>query len=259
MDKIECKMCGKKIGTKGISHHLRMLHDTVFMDYVTENLDDFPNYRPCLICGTISTGETCSYKCMGKLRESWVGEKASHFGHKHSDETKKKISEIRKKQGNFKTGIKLSAETKQKISNTRIERGVAKGEKNGMYGKTHTPEAIKKIMTKRPMNKLEKRVSEILTEAGIKFHFQYFLNRDGICKSYDFKIKGKSLLIEIDGDYWHGGPASKKYKAFHELDKTQRNDEFKNEFAEDNGFEIYRFWESQIKTNPNIILETIHV
>lgn len=264
MNKIECKMCGKKIGAKGISHHLRMVHDTIFMDYVTENLDDFPNYNPCLICGIITKNDTCSYKCAGAFRSKYfVGKKSARFGSVLSDETKAKIGLANKRiiaeNGHWNQGLTHSEETKQKISATRIRCGVAKGENNPMYGKTHTPEAIKKIMTKRPMNKLEKRVSRILTEAGIKFHFQYFLNRDGICKSYDFKIKGKPILMEIDGDYWHGGPASKKYKAFGELSKTQRNDEFKNEFAESNGFELYRFWESEIKSNPEIILETINV
>lgn len=50
----------------------------------------------------------------------------------HSDETKMKLSKI-------KTGTKLSFETKQKMSMSRT------GNKNGMFGKKHTPETIEKM------------------------------------------------------------------------------------------------------------------
>ena len=39
-------------------------------------------------------------------------------GKKHSDETKKKMSEARKKQGNFRKGYTHSEETKRKIAET---------------------------------------------------------------------------------------------------------------------------------------------
>lgn len=41
----------------------------------------------------------------------------------------------------LRENIIVSEETKQKISQIRIERGIGKGESNGMYGKTHTSEA----------------------------------------------------------------------------------------------------------------------
>jgi hypothetical protein len=36
------------------------------------------------------------------------------------------------------------------------------------------------------MNKFEKKVSEILDSVGIRYYFQYFINQDNVCKSYDF-------------------------------------------------------------------------
>ena len=50
-------------------------------------------------------------------------------GRPHSEETKQKIREGNK-------GKIVLEETRQKISKTRIEKGVAKGENNPMYGKT---------------------------------------------------------------------------------------------------------------------------
>ena len=70
---------------------------------------------------------------------------------KHTEETKKKISKIakEKKFGKWMLGKKLSEETKRKISENNIghvcseetKRKISlsnSGEKNGMYGKTHT-------------------------------------------------------------------------------------------------------------------------
>jgi len=256
---IKCRYCNKKIGIKGFSHHLKMLHKIKFINYVAQNLNDFPNYNPCPICETITGGTTCSRKCLAELKKTWTGEKSPHYGHPHSDKTKAKISKIRKKQGNFKLGFQFSEESKKKMSDTRKRLKLSQGKNNGMYGKTHTLEAIKKIMSKRPMNNLEKLVADLLTKHNIKYYYQFFLNRDGICKSYDFKLKGTNIILEIDGDYWHGGPKAKKYTPFFKLEETKQNDAFKNEFAKKHGFEIHRFWQSEIEKNPKILLEKINV
>ena len=127
--------------------------------------------------------------------------------------------------------------------------------KNFMYGKTHTPEAIQKIFSHKKMNPVEKLVADKLDENNIKYTFQYFLNRNGTCKSYDFKIKENDIFIEVDGDYWHGGPAVKKY--FKKVDDVKQNDKLKNELAKENGFKLIRIWESDIKQNPELILEKL--
>jgi hypothetical protein len=59
----------------------------------------------------------------------------------HTDITKRKISESSK-------GISKpipNIETRKKMSKTRIERKLAVGENNGMYGKTHSDESKKKM------------------------------------------------------------------------------------------------------------------
>lgn len=58
----------------------------------------------------------------------------SHLGLKHTEETKKKISEIHK-------GKTLSEATKQKISQTRLERQIP----SNFKGKKHTKEAKEKV------------------------------------------------------------------------------------------------------------------
>ena len=54
------------------------------------------------------------------------------------------------------------------------------------------------------------------------------------------------MLIEADGDYWHSNP-----NKFIELNEVQlinkTNDKFKNKLAEEKGFNLIRFWETDIK------------
>ena len=271
---------------KQLGRHLWKIHNQKYEDYVKDNLGEFSSHgwKPCVICGTISKKKTCSRECFRKhcsnLKTGIV------FG-PMSDATKKKLSEDRKQKyadgwnpriGKLHTEEakrKISAansgkkhpemsgclnpacrkEVREQISRTRIDRGVAKGEKNGMYGKTHTEEAIKKIMSHRPMNKLERLVADEFDKANISYYFQYFIMDNGVCKSYDFKIKGKPLIIEVDGDFWHGNPNTKNHHIH--VDETIENDKLKMKMAESRGLKIIRLWESDIKNDPSIVLKYV--
>lgn len=93
---------------------------------------------------------------------------------------------------------------------------------------------------------LEKIFKEILDGLGIEYTEQFYA-RD-IKALYDFKIKGKKILIEVDGDYWHCNPNIEKFKTpsqqWH-FDNLER-DKIKNKWAEDNGYTLIRFWEHDV-------------
>lgn len=96
-------------------------------------------------------------------------------------------------------------------------------------------------------SKTEYIFSKILTEMGILFQRQYFLQG----KYYDFYLPKYNILIEIDGDYWHG---NKKY--FNHLNLTQLksrwNDKYKNFIALSCNKKLVRIWASEIKNKNNI-------
>lgn len=183
------------------------------------------------------------------------GKKSPRFGAILSKETKQKISTSNTGKEGLKGNLNPACrkEVREQISKTRIERGVAVGEKNGMFGKTHTPEAIRKIFSHRKMNGLEKIVADKLDEAGIPYHFQYFIIENGICKSYDFKIKGKPLIIEVDGDFWHGNPCQSNH--YEKVNSVRENDKIKDEIAKNRGISVIRLWESDIRKDPSIVLK----
>jgi|ERR1035437_543522 hypothetical protein len=264
---IICRICNEPEHSKTISQHLKIYHNVLFRDYVKEYLEDFRKFGwcHCIVCGEICRNKskshnqpTCSTICSSELRKTWIGKESTRFGAVLSDITKDKISEKNKEFYSITDnhpfyGKHHTEETKKKISKSHI--GLLLGEKNGMYGKTHTPEAIKKIFSHRPMNKLEKLVADELDKAHVSYIFQYFINEDGVCKSYDFKIKEKPLILEVDGDFWHGNP--EKVNHHNKVEKTRQNDILKEEIALKRGIKVIRLWESDIKKDPSIVIRTL--
>lgn len=260
---IICKHCGKPVHSKVFSQHLRCHHNIKFLEYVKENLSDFQKFgwNKCVICGIISVSRskshnqpTCSTKCLSELRTTWTGKNSARMGSVLSDETKQKISIANTGKQSF-LGKKHSIETKKYLSKIRIEKGLSKGENNPMFGKTHTPEAIRKIFSRRPMNKLEQKVADELKRNGIDYTFQFFINEGDVCKSYDFKIKGKPIIIEVDGDFWHGNPS--KTNHYEKVDEIKVNDLMKDLIAAERGYRVIRLWESDINKDISIIMNSL--
>jgi len=71
---------------------------------------------------------------------------------------------------------------------------------------------------------------------------------EGICKP-DFAFPKIRMIIECDGDYWHGNAAY--YKHF---DRTQTyvrdKDERQKRLLEEKGWSVFRIWENFIKKHP---------
>lgn len=115
----------------------------------------------------------------------------------------------------------------------------------------------KKIHPKYGTSKLEEYfASEFLDKLGVDYEYQF--EAKDIGRFYDFYLKGHNLLIEIDGDYWHGNP--EKYGENdlkrHQI-RAQRVDEHKNKWALLHGIPLIRIWESDIRKNPSMVMEML--
>lgn len=259
MKTVKCRICDKVVGSRGFGFHLK-IHKLKFNEYLEMYFEDFPDYQKCEICGKTCKRykKFCSHKCTSKWRKTLTGENALRYGVTLSEETKQKISQAHKERFKDRTnhpmyGQTHSEETKEKISKSQKE--YYKHNDSPFKGKTHTTEAIKKIFKNRPMNKLEKLVANHLDGLGLDYHFQFFITEDSVCKSYDFKLKDSPYIIEVHGDYWHGGDGVDKH--VFNVDENIGNDEFKKQIAESRGYEVIVIWESEIKDNPYIIDERL--
>ena len=279
-DLIKCQVCNQEMSFGRIKRHITSQHKNITVDqYIKKYWSTLPLHQPCTVCNEniVYKYKTCSKECRHKLEhghkgkpkpegfmseehrtklsKSMMGKPSGFFNHKHSEETKKIQSETIKKTKPY-LGHKHSEKTKNIQSQKRKEY-YANGNEPWTKSHPHTPETIEKIFKKRKMNKLEKFVSYILDKNNIPYTFQFFLSKGGICKSYDFKIKNTNILLEVDGDYWHGGPSLDKH--FYKLDEVKKNDDFKKSFAESNEFILIRMWESEIYNNPDIILQKLNI
>lgn len=226
---------------------------------------------------------------------SITGERNPFYGKKHSNETKELQRNIKlgKYDGekNPMFGVSWKDIVKTKIGDNKFEEYLLNknmsqskrmsGDKNPFYGKTHTPEAIKKIseankayavnpvvkqkqrelaltrilLNKYKMTKPEKIMKAVLLELSIPNHYNFILEKR---YQYDFKIKDTNIIIEVHGDYWHcnpkiypTGPISDRQKF-----KIERDTE-KKKYAEKHGYTIIYVWEDELKNNIQLVKERI--
>lgn len=116
-------------------------------------------------------------------------------------------------------------------------------------------ERIKSMLVKLhgtgPTSKLETLVAVSLEEMDIHYDRSFWIKN----RQYDFKIKDTNILIEVQGDFWHGNPL--KYKSGDILkipgtdgilvDKIWKKDKNKLDLANTHGYNIIYVWECDIR------------
>lgn len=268
-ENVICQICNKEMSFGRIKRHVKARHKEIpIQEYINKFYQTLPDHHFCIICNKniVWKYQTCSKECHGILTSSKtlgvpkpegfsetlskatkgtrMGRKGEFTGFKHSEESKKAMSKFREGKPSPFTGHHHTEESKQQSSKTHKE-FFARGD-------DASKEALRKIFGPKRMNKLEELVFNFLQQNNIEFQYQFFLRRDKDIRFYDFKIKDKNILLEIDGDYYHGNPNTKKH--FFRVEETKLNDAFKDQLAKDNNYKLIRIWESDIKKNPNIIL-----
>jgi len=93
---------------------------------------------------------------------------------------------------------------------------------------------------------IEKTTEDILNKNNISYVYQKQIKDEkfGNCY-YDFYIEDYNLLIEVDGDYWHGNP--KKYPKLNSQQLgCKKRDKEKNEVALKNNYNLVRIYEDEL-------------
>ena len=277
-DLVICQICNIEMSFGRIKNHIKSRHtDITVNEYILKYYTTLPLHNPCIVCqkSIVYKYKTCSKECSSIQRSEVSKNVPKPVGFMNCEHKLKLSKSLKGKPGKF-TGHKHTEKTKEILRNNMVGKKIHLGYtqsdhqkkivsqamlnyyKNGNvpWTKTnpHTLETINKIISHRPMNKLEGMVRDILVNNEIPFIYQFYLNRNNTVKSYDFKIG--NILLEIDGDYYHGGPGCNKH--FFKLDEVKTNDDLKNTLALNNGYKIVRIWESEIKSNPDIVINRIN-
>lgn len=88
------------------------------------------------------------------------------------------------------------------------------------------------------------------------YHRQFYVRE--IKGLYDFKIRGKKILIEVDGDFWHCNPNSTFAIPKYESQKGNLiQDKIKEEWCKNNDYKLLRFWESDINNHPQEVIKRL--
>lgn len=156
-----------------------------------------------------NTGKEFTEEHCKNISKSHIGKPSSMLGKHHRKESKEKIS-------NSEKGKIISEETKENIRLAVIK---VMEEKRGSAFKNTLPERL---------------VKEELELRSIPFVQSKYIKAGRVV--VDFFIE-PNIVIECDGDYWHNLPGSKEKDA----DRT-----YCMKMA---GYEVYRFWEHEIKNN----------
>ncbi|PIW79582.1 MAG: very short patch repair endonuclease, partial [Parcubacteria group bacterium CG_4_8_14_3_um_filter_48_16] len=79
----------------------------------------------------------------------------------------------------------------------------------------------------------------------------------------DFIFQKEKVAIFIDGCFWHGCPRCKtqpktnaEYWKLKIANNQKRDKEVKKQLIRD-GWKVFRFWEHEIKKNPNRVMNKI--
>lgn len=220
----------------------------------------------------------CSRKCKDThQKELYQGDGNPVYGQEHSEEWKKwqskRVTELWKSekhrqkvkegQENFRKEsghwCGTDEDSKNRRKETWIENyGVDHNWKNEevrkkceetnlkLYGKTSF-ELMIDAFKETGSTSIEERVGKLLSVNSVEFEKSFYVYFDDKkYKIYDFFLPRYNLLVEADGDYWHGHPGL--YKTLNETQRVNvENDKFKDELAKKSGYELIRFWGSEIR------------
>jgi very-short-patch-repair endonuclease len=105
------------------------------------------------------------------------------------------------------------------------------------------------------LNKLELKGNKILDDIGVQYFSQHLLFDKFLV---DVFIPEKNIVIQWDGDYWHGHPTKLKDSVPDKRQKRRMDyDKSQDSYMKKSGYTVLRFWESEVKNNKNKIYEII--
>lgn len=121
-----------------------------------------------------------------------------------------------------------------------------------------------KSHSKYSMTSIELKVQNWLKNNDVAFEYSCIMGGANDCWQYDFIIRDKRILIEVQGDYWHGNPllfnddGSDGKRKLNVIQKTKmEKDILKEKFAINHNFHLIKIWEHDINNNNFTVLEKI--
>ena len=285
-----CKICQKECeGLNSLRSHSIQKHnissEQIYIDYVLNGV------KPTCECGC---GKTTKFLSVGRgyskfiqshhnrvpgknnfhknpnthqkaietQKKNWKEGKYVGWWENKTPETLEKIEGIKEKLRNDKErGKKISKKLKgvpkteiSKIKNSESQK--IRYKNNPKLKEDASIRRIKwlKSTLSNKKSKLESKFETILNLLNIEYEFQHEFQK----RLFDFKIKNKNILIEIDGDFYHCNPNTKHSEVLYETQSlTKKNDNYKNTLCQNHGMILLRYWEKDINERPEWIISEL--
>ncbi len=185
-----------------------------------------------------------------------------NLGRHFPEEFGRKIVEIRRKNNSYK----VSEETKRKQSLVRIGKHPTEETKRKLSTIWNSPEYQKLAKERRAKQVFplkdslpEIKIQNFLKQLSITFLAHKHIKEIEHGYQCNILIPSMNLIIECDGDYWHGNQNIERFKDLNEYQKNKRLlDDLRTKELIEKGFKVLRLWESDInKMNLNDFMERI--
>ncbi|TVZ26448.1 T/G mismatch-specific endonuclease [Gillisia sp. Hel_I_86] len=132
-------------------------------------------------------------------------------------------------------------------------------EESGFYTTKTRSKHMSKIHGKD--TKPEIMFRKALWKAG----YRYRINYKKLIGKPDIVMNKHKTIIFIDGDFWHGFNWNEKREKIKsnrgfwipKIERNMQRDREVNAFLKENGYTVFRFWESEIKKDLQSCLETV--
>ena len=281
----KCEICDKDFDSLwGLSSHNIKKHDIKPQEtFIKHNLEGI---SPKCNCGC---GETPSFLSIKKGFRDFIRGHASrvnnNWGHNPDAQKKSKDTQRRlygsgelviwnkgltkddDKRLDYGEKISNNLERNKKISQSlkgrkrpqhvldSLDKGMREywGKEENREKQSHKRVSYIKENGLTPVSNLEKYFSKLMDGCGIEYYQQFYVRE--IKALYDFKIKGKNILIEVDGDFWHCNPDTKhKIPVTEHQRKNLTKDKIKTKWTLENGYTLLRFWETDINDKPEWVI-----
>lgn len=208
-----------------------------------------PNYRHgptyCKHCNKKMSKNAKGNVCVKCIGQEKTGENNPFYGKKHTEETRRKMSENHydcSGENNTFYGKKHTKETRKRISDARKEEWKSFSETEKLCRYSHLNAGIKKQLEQKGNTKPEKAIGQILKHLGISFK-----NNELLYDKFfvDFLLDN-NFIIEVFGDYWHANP--KIYNQLNEHQSKQiKKDRARLSYLNKCGRKVLVLWEYEIK------------